>query len=65
MPIVLLALMICIPGLLIVARVILGAVWILLTVIALTIKGEIEDRRTRRMQAAVRPHTARQQVRKP
>jgi cell division protein FtsB len=61
MPIVLLALMIVIPVLLIFGRFILGAAWIVLKVIALTVKSEIEDYKARRMQRATRPQ---QQVRK-
>jgi hypothetical protein len=48
MPIVLLALMIVIPALLILGRFIVGALWVLLKVIALTIKSEIEEHKIQR-----------------
>ena len=48
MPIVLLALMIVIPVLVIFGHFILGAVWVVLKVIALTVKSEIEDYKARR-----------------
>jgi hypothetical protein len=58
MPIVLLVLIVFLPVLLLLIRFVLGALWVLLTAIALTIKGQIEDRRMRRELADLLQNTA-------